>query len=302
MANVTMDRTGFLMRELFAILMEHDGELRAKDALVKLVERVQLTDYESGDYESGGRRFEKIVRFATVDTVKAGWLAKTKGTWSLTDEGRRAYSELKDPGVFYREAKRLYQSWRDAQPEQERTADATDDAPSNLETVAAESLGRAFEESEEDAWAEVERFLRNMDPYDFQNLVADLLKGMGYHVAWVAPPGRDGGLDILAFQDPLGARPPRIKVQVKRQQASISVEGVRSFIAILNDEDVGIFVNIGGFTRDAQDAARHQANRPVTLVDLERLFDLWVEHYAHLSDAARRRMPLKPVWFLAPQE
>lgn len=302
MAQVTMERTGVLLRELFAILMEHGGEVRAKDALVKLVERVQLTDYEAGDYGSGGRRFEKIVRFATVDTVKAGWLAKTKGTWSLTDEGRRAYVQLKDPGVFYREAKRLYQSWRDAQPEQERSADVTDDAPSSLETAAAGSLGRAFEESEEDAWAEVERFLRNMDPYDFQNLVADLLKGMGYHVAWVAPPGRDGGLDILAFQDPLGARPPRIKVQVKRQQASISVEGVRSFIAILNDEDVGIFVNIGGFTRDAQDAARHQANRHVTLVDLERLFDLWVEHYAHLSDAARRRMPLKPVWFLAPQE
>lgn len=32
------------------------------------------------------------------------------------------------------------------------------------------------------------------------------------------------------------------------------------------------------------------------------LFDLWVEHYDDLDDAARRRMPLKPIYFLAPTE
>src|SRR3990172_5782550 len=96
---------------------------------------------------------------------------------------------------------------------------------------------------------------------------------VGYHVAWIAPPGRDGGIDILAFSDPLGARPPRIKVQVKRQQSAIPVEGLRSFLALLGDEDVGI-VNTGGFTKDAQEAARTQEKRRVTLVDLERLFDL----------------------------
>nr|WP_289812093.1 hypothetical protein [Xanthomonas arboricola] len=39
-----------------------------------------LTEYEAGDYETGGRRFEKIVRFSTVAPVKAGWLVKDKGT------------------------------------------------------------------------------------------------------------------------------------------------------------------------------------------------------------------------------
>jgi restriction system protein len=48
--------------------------------------------------------------------------------------------------------------------------------------------------------------------------------------------------------------------------------------------------------------ARTQANRRVTLVDLERLFDLWVEHNKTLDDEARRRMPLKAIYFLAPQE
>lgn len=56
---------------------------------------------------------------------------------------------------------------------------------------------------------------------------------MGYHVAGVAPPGKDGGLGILAFSDPLGTRPPRIKVQVKRQQQSVAVDGLRSFISTI---------------------------------------------------------------------
>jgi restriction system protein len=119
---------------------------------------------------------------------------------------------------------------------------------------------------------------------------------------WRTPPGRDGGIDILAFGDPLGTRPPRIKVQVKRQEGTVSVDGLRSFMAVLGDDDVGIFVNTGGFTKDAMQEARTQANRRVTLVDLERLFELWVEHYSRLDDEARRRMPLKPIYFLVPQE
>jgi len=39
----------------------------------------------------------------------------------------------------------------------------------------------------------------------------------------------------------------------------------------------------------------------VTLIDLDRLFDLWVVHYPRLTDGARQRLPLKPLYFLAPE-
>jgi restriction system protein len=110
-----------------------------------------------------------------------------------------------------------------------------------------------------------------MQPYDFQDLVAALLRAMGYHVSWVAPPGKDQGIDIFAHPDPLGTRPPRIKVQVKRQQDAVRVEVVRSFMAVLGDEDVGLFVATGGFTKDAAEEARTQEKRRVALIDLERL-------------------------------
>lgn len=300
MAEITRKRTGELLRKLFEILMAQPEGMKAKNALAALAAVVPMTPYEQGAYEAGARRFEKIVRFATVDTVKAGWLLKAKGTWSVTDAGRSAYSRITDPEAFYREAIRLYREWKASQPVAPAAVDSPGDEGSP--EVAEREVTQTFEEAEEQAWVEIERFLKQTNPYEFQELVGELLRGMGYHVAWIAPPGRDGGIDILAFSDPLGARPPRIKVQVKRQQSAIPVEGLRSFLALLGDEDVGIFVNTGGFTKDAQEVARTQEKRRVTLVDLERLFDLWVEHYSQLSDAARRRMPLRPIYFLAPAE
>jgi hypothetical protein len=44
-----------------------------------------------------------------------------------------------------------------------------------------------------------------------------LLDGMGYTTRFVASPGPDGGTDALAYVDPLGARTPHIRVQVKHR-------------------------------------------------------------------------------------
>ena len=206
----------------------------------------------------------------------------------------------------------VYRAWRAAQPDALDDADsdgrrpenAASGAPTTAEAArddAEKSASITFEEAEEQSWGEIETYLRKMPPYDFQELVAALLRGMGYHIAWIAPPGKDGGIDIIALPDPLGTRPPRIKVQVKRQGSAVAVDVVRSFLAVLGDEDVGLFVSVGGFTRDAAEEARTQEKRRVTLIDLERLFDLWVEHYSKLTDEARQRLPLRPIWFLAPE-
>jgi restriction system protein len=293
--DVTRRRVGELLRGLFEILLQHPDGMQARQALDELAGKITLTEHERGSYEDGGRRFEKIVRFGTVDCVKAGWFLKNKGWWSVTEEGRRALLKYTDPSEFYGVASQLYRAWRAAQP------DATAEDDGGEANTSARTISVTFESAEEQAWKEIEQYLRQMHPYEFQELVASLLRAMGYHVSWVAPPGKDGGVDIIAVVDPLGTRPPRIKVQVKRQNQSVNVEGVRSFIAVLGDGDVGLFVSLGGFTKDAEGEARRQESRRVTLIGLDRLFDLWVEHYAKLTDDARRRLPLRPIHFLAPE-
>jgi restriction system protein len=138
-----------------------------------------------------------------------------------------------------------------------------------------------------------------MPAYDFQALVAALLRAMGYFVAWNAPPGPDGGVDIIAYTDALGTKNPRIKVQVKRRQDSVTVEGLRSFMALLSEQDIGIFVAISGFTRDAEQEARRQESRRLTLIDLKKLFDLWVQHYDKLDQTERHWLPLRNVYYLS---
>ena len=293
MAEVTRRRVGELKRGVFKVLLEQPEGLAAKEVLLRMEQVVPPTDFERTDYTKrpGVRRFEKMVRFATIAPVKAGWLIKSKGRWYLTEEGRKAYQGIGDPEKFAQEATRLFRQWRASQAD--TVAEVAEGAPEAASTI---------EEAEEEAWGEIQDYLQKMGPYDFQELVAALLRAMGYHVSWIAPPGPDKGIDILAHNDPLGTSVPRIKVQVKRRMEKVNVEGLRSFMAVLGEQDVGIFVSTGGFTTDAQEEARTQEKRKITLLDLEQLFDLWVQHYERVAEAEKRLLPLKPVYYLGPSE
>ncbi len=291
MAEITRRRSGELVRGVFSILLRHPDGLAAKEVLQQLEHEVPPTEFEASTYPDrpSVRRYGKIVRFSTISAVKAGWLIKDKGAWSLTDLGRAAFDKHRDPEDFNREAGRLYRKWKS-----ERDSDGNGDDP----TETAITL----EEAEEAAWSEIEEFLEEMNPYDFQDLVAGLLRGMGYFVDWVSPPGPDKGIDIIAHVDPLGVKGPRVKAQVKRRADKVAVDGVRGFMALLGESDVGLFVCTGGFTRDAEEEARRQEKRRIMLLDLKRLFDLWTEHYERVPEAQRRLLPLRPVYYLAPDE
>ncbi len=302
MANITHRRTGEILRRLFEILIPLPDGMQAKDAIAAVANSIELTEYEKGNFDSGAIRIDKIIRFATIDTARAGRFVKQKGTWSITDDGREAYRKYTDPEIFYKEDVKLYREWKQGQSKSGNTNDneiVELDIDSKVESEKDVSI--TYEQAEEQAWQEIEQFLKEMNPYEFQELVASLLRAMKYHVSWISPPGKDGGIDILAHTDPLGTRTPRIKVQVKRMEQSVSVDGLRSFMALLSDDDVGLFVTTGSFTKDARNEARTQEKRKITLIDLERLFDLWTEYYPSLDDSARRRFPLRPIYFLAPE-
>jgi len=294
LAQTTKRRAGELVRGIFQILLPNPEGLPVREIRERLEKLVPPSDYESGSYPGAPtkRRYFRIARFSTIGPVKAGWLIKNKGTWLLTDEGRAAFEKFDDPEAFIRETDRLYRVWKAGQP-----ADAEDPAADEASEVVS-----ILEEAEEAAWSEIETFLESMNPYDFQDVVAGLLRGMGYFVEWVSPPGPDKGIDIVAHADPLGVKGPRIKVQVKRRADRVSADGIRGFMALIGDTDVGLFVCTGGFTRDAEEEARRQERRRIMLLDLERLFDLWTEHYDHIPEVQRRLLPLRPVYYLAPDE
>ena len=275
--------------------------MKAQEALAALADAVRLTEYEAGSYESG-RRFEKIVRFATVDTVRAGWLIKEGGIWTLTQEGAQALKLYEDPLEFHKKAAQLYQQWRKHYKGVQSDAQApivTD--VEEVEDESEKSVSVSYEEAKEQAQEKIDTFLHAMDAYDFQKLVADLLRAIGYHVTWIAPPGKDGGVDILAYTDPLGTQGPRIKVQVKQQQKAVTEPDLKSFMANIGQHDSGIFFCTGGFTKDAETYARSQESKRIMLIDSAKLVQLWTDNIPRLSDQAWQRLPLTPIYFLTPE-
>lgn len=138
--------------------------------------------------------------------------------------------------------------------------------------------------------------IAHMDPFDFEELVAAVLRAMGYH-ARVTDPGPDRGVDVVAHPDALGLENPRIKVQVKQRNSRAGSRDMRDFIGTLRDNERGIFVSTGGFSSDAkEEALRPRAGVSVTTVDRDRFVELLTEHYEDLSPNARALIPLRNVY------
>lgn len=238
----------------FEILKEEGGELPGKDVIERIPQKIKLSEWETARYEKSGYiRWQSILHFYTIDCSKAGYLRKQSGIWYLTAEGEKAL-ELGAVGLL-ESASKKYRSW-----DKERKKDVEPDIEEIIEQgdETEKILKANLEQLEEKAIEGIKQYIINFNPYEFQDLVAALLRAMGYYTPFVSPKGRDGGLDIIAYRDPLGATVPRIKVQVKhRPDASISVDDIRSLIGLLNkDGDIGLFVTSGRFTSESERFAR----------------------------------------------
>ena len=76
----------------------------------------------------------------------------------------------------------------------------------------------------------------------------------------------------------------------------VAVDELRSFMALLEeDDDVGLFVTTRGFTKDAEDEARTQEKRKITMIDRQRLAELWIEYMDRIGEDAWQLLPLKPI-------
>ena len=151
-----------------------------------------------------------------------------------------------------------------------------------------------YEETKAQADELIADLISHLDPYDFQDLVAALLRAMGYRAVSTAP-GPDRGVDIIAHPDALGFERPRVKAQVKHRTSTVGGPEMREFIATLRDGENGLYVSTGGFTRDAEIEARG-AREPVTLLDRDNFIRLLLEHYEELESEYKAQVPLRKVW------
>ncbi len=141
----------------------------------------------------------------------------------------------------------------------------------------------------------VEDAIAKLGPYQLQDLVAGILRAMGFHTK-VSPPGPDGGVDIQASPDGLGLSDPRIFVQVKHKKGAVGAPDVHSFLGGRSSNDRCLYVSTGGFTKDANSVAMH-VQIPLTLIGMTELRGLLINHYESLDPETRALVPLKKVYW-----
>ncbi len=138
--------------------------------------------------------------------------------------------------------------------------------------------------------------IARMDPFEFEELVAALLRAMGYH-ADRTPSGPDRGVDVIAQSDALGLDAPRIKVQVKQRNNRASAAEVRGLVATLRQPERGLFVSTGGFSREAlYEAERAPQGIAVRTLNRDEFIGLLTTFYEALEPEARATIPLKKVF------
>ena len=168
--------------------------------LMQEVEKnIELSAWEKCILENTGNiRWQSIMHFTSVDYVRAGFLIKKKGNWTITPEGEEALKmgveKLRDEAwlrykAWYRGKEQMTDEKPVVQPEEEN--DPVKETMIELETL------------EERAVNGIREYLKSKNPYEFQDLVASLLKAMGYYIQSVAPRGKIG-IDIVAYTRPSG--------------------------------------------------------------------------------------------------
>lgn len=293
----TVDRGVAMVKAALGMLKAKPEGMRPQEIYREIESTIPLDAFDTETMRGSGLpRWRAALHFHSVAASKAGLLMKSDGRWYVTDEGQKAADLAQED--LKRLLRSRYREWRWGRHKAEDTGV---ELTTPADEVSSEGASLLFEDAREKARAEIDAYLDTLGPYEFQDLVAALLEAMGYSTPIVATPGADGGTDILAYIDPLGARTPHIRVQVKHRDQPATREEVAALRGIIRaDREIGLFVSSGGFTRDARREAGHGSTH-IELVDLDRFLELWLQNYTKIPEAKRAKLRLEPVYFLAPE-
>ena len=185
-----------LVFSAFNVLKRNGGELSGRELMEILSKEVDLDEWAMQRYEvTGNTRWRSILHFASIACVKAGYLVKRKGIWSLTSEGENAMQ--KGEMGLYTSARDEFRRWKKENKKVEDESDIEDDSSS------IENQNLHLDQIEQIALDGLKDHVESLNPYEFQDLSAALLRGMGYFTPFVSARGKDGGLDIIAYKDPM---------------------------------------------------------------------------------------------------
>lgn len=283
-----------ITKSMFAamkLLNEHEGEMRKADLVQAIADSVVMTEWEcevpsTSKYNTP--RWRIFLEAKSGMYGDAGFIIKKGGTWYLTEDGVEALSGSAESAYSC-----ALQAWK--QRSKEKSSLHEESASESEETDNIYSFDNLISYAN----TQIMEWIQKKNPYEFQEMVGALLRATGLYTPFIAPKGKDGGVDIVAYNDALGTALPRIKVQIKHYpNGTIAVDVVRSLQGILKaGVDVGMIVTSGSFTSEAQKEARH-GEKNIRLIDGAEFIQLWLKYYERMSTEDKLLMPIVPIYII----
>lgn len=260
-----------------------------------------LNEVDKTTNNSGRIRWIFRLGFYLIPLSVSDLAYRKRGQFWITERGKKLAEESTDDlyNIAWTEYKkwnaRRKQSTKSTAPTLPETPTGTSEPDENI--YDAPSI---LDNARSDALEGIKERLEKLDPYEFQDLVADILVAMGLNVEHVADKGPDRGIDITATtKDELGL--PKLRVQVKRYTKSrtIPLKDVQALRGAIKT-DAGMFVANSKFSDEAILEAAHAPS--ITLVGLDQLLDLLDQYYDNLPHRGKDLLPLKKVYFISDGE
>lgn len=286
-------RDAELLLAILRLIRDNGNSMRYADIKNEFPQVFTLTEREREPKNTWKEFWHAILQMVGgIELKQVGIVDIKKGVWSVTSKGEKLLNT--SPEEFYHAFHFPYLELVKQRKQEIITSDSVKPIDS-IENIHTFDIGAIQSKARE----RIQEYIIKKDPYQFQDFVAALLRGMGYFIPYIAPKGKDGGIDIVAHEDPLGVKGRHIKVQVKHEpNKSQSVDVVRSLSGVLSkSDDVGIFATSGRFSKECYFESR-RGHTPIRLLDLDELTNLWIQFYPNMTDDDKAELPITPVYHL----
>lgn len=277
---------------LGALAKAPDGKLTHAQVMQAIQANVTLDDWALETYANNGNiRWRSIFGFASVGLIKAEYLTKANGIWSITQAGRDIIQQPIDDWTFLDTIRQLYRQWERSQistTETSKTIAEEDDEPVE---APEENITQIINSAHQALAAELINTIKSCDAAFFEMLVVQLLLKMGYggsrqEAGKAVGRSGDGGIDGIINEDRLGL--DAIYLQAKRWEGSVGEGPIRDFKGALDAKGAqkGVLITTSTFTPAAKQAAQTSRSYKIVLIDGARLAELMIEHNLGVSVAA----------------
>ena len=260
-----------------------DGEVHTlKEIKSAVSSSLHLSEEDLSERISSGQTvFDNRLGWSRTYLKKAGLIASPqRAHFVITEEGQRLFNsgEIITDNLL---AERYpdFAAFKGNQPHAGQSSNPAADIESSEETeTPQETLERAYGLINDQLADDLLTEIMNQTPAFFENLVVDLMRGMGYGDGFVTKTSGDEGIDGIIHEDKLGFN--LIYIQAKRwnPETTIGRPEIQKFAgAMMGPPKVenGLFITTAHFSDAAQKYADAQH---IILVDGKKLCELMIEY------------------------